>query len=231
MPRIEASTQRTPCAAPASLGTLDRDADRRRAVAQAGAEPEPDLGRLTLVAGRSAWASACSSAPPPRPKRQTSRSDLAAQAPGRASPRSSPPDSKSGTTRSAARRSASLRPSGSRWRRTNSTRDLGAAARPLVPVLAGRSSSAMLEQGLRLRELSELQRASPDADLRSAWSRIPSRRCAGTLEEVERRRQVAARARALPGRLSRTRRGRAAAAVSSVTGPSSVRNLKACSRW
>ena len=201
MPRIDASTQRTPCACSSiTLAAGDRGSDRRRPVAEAGAEPELDLGDLTLVSRRRRRGRAPARArPASSPKRQTSRPTSLRRRQVRASPRSSPCslEERHSAARSG-RRSGRCAPSGSAGAGRTPARSRRAppAARP---VLAWRMLERLLEERVRLRELAELDEHAADVRQRSAWSATAAREVRRALEEVQRRRQVAAKERALAG--------------------------------
>jgi hypothetical protein len=77
-------------------------------------------------------------------------------------------------------------------------RDLGAPRAQLVLVLPG-ELECLLEQGVRLRELSEPDEHAADMRQRLRLVGTARREVRRALEEVERRRQVAAQERALAG--------------------------------
>ena len=208
MPRIDAWTQRTPWACSSICAAARSPPRRHRPVAEAGAEPELDLGRLTLLTGGLAWTIASSSAAASSPKRQTRRPTSLRSRHARARPSRPPPP------RRAARPGLSDRRSYGSARRVGLRRTTPARPRPAPPGARHRPRGHLerpLERALRLGELAELDEDAADAVSSSAWSATPIReRVPDALEQVQRRRKVAAiEARDLPADASRSAHARA----------------------
>ena len=159
-------------------------------------------------------------------------SDLAAQP-----PRMRQPEvvvmlaSKRRTSRSVRSTIWPLCSSGSSLEQDELPRDLGAPRPQLVLVLPG-ELERLLEQRVRLCKLSEPDEHAADVRQRLRLVCTARREVRSPLEEVQRRRQVAAEKRTLARRRRAGRGARCSStAATSLTGPSCVRNMNACSRW
>ena len=199
MPRIDASTQRTPRAC--SSISRHREiaiSDRHRPVAEAGAEPDLDLGRLTLLAGGGGVDERLLERGGLLAEVADEAADLAAQTPGARKTKV--------VSRRLEERHDSLRqvddltapPGRVGLEEDELPLELGPRRPEVVTVRTG-ILERLLEERFRLGQLAELGEQAADASEQLRLVGNPDREPCGALKQVQSRRKVAAMKCTAPG--------------------------------